>query len=149
MNNSPHIDKKVSEILSRLSDRDIDVIRALPLENKKEMAYKIICTCPICKKERNGKTFYKPNACFIETKVGWKYTCRKCNSTLWMYEYLTKTNNKNDAREYVKGLWKDSIFGYGWNYPNYPESLLIRLYSELEDDEKDSNYQMKYQSSMS
>ena len=136
MQNIPTKNELIEKKLSELCRIDKEFIDKLLLENKKDKGFKIVCTCPICKKVRNRKTFYKPNACFIETKVGWKYTCRKCNSTLWMYEYLTKTNNKNDAREYVKALWENSIFGYGWNYPNYPKSLLRRLYSELEDDKK-------------
>ena len=139
------IEKKLS-VLCRIDKEFID---KLILENMNDKRIKIICTCSICKVIRENKYYYKPNACFIETNVGWKYTCRKCKSKRWMYEYLTETGNKDDAREYVKALWENSIFGYGWNYPNYPKSLLIRLYSELEDVKRESNYQMKYQSSMS
>ena len=149
MQNFPTKNELTEKKLSVLRRIDKEFIDKLILENKKVKGFKIVCTCSTCKVIRENKYYYKPNACFIETNVGWKYTCRKCDSTLWMYEYLTKTNNKNDAREYVKALWENSIFGYGWNYPNYPKSLLIRLYSELEDVKRESNYQMKYQSSMS
>ena len=144
MTQSDEEKKKLSQILSKVSRIDLDTISLLDLENKNDKGTKITCTCPICKNKRIGKSYYKPNACFIETDVGWKYTCRKCHSVLWLYDYLIDSGNKDIARAYAKRLWKESIFGYGRNYPSYPKSLLRRFYREIDDGKREDNYHRKY-----
>ena len=122
------IEKKLS-VLRRIDKEFID---KLELENKNDKGFKIVCTCSTCKVIRENKYYYKPNACFIETNVGWKYTCRKCNSKIWLYDYLVTNNHNKDAIAYVRRLWDERIFGHGWNYPNYPKDTLKRLYNALE-----------------
>ena len=93
-------------------------------------------TCYLCG-AGNKKRGNRP-ACFYPTNVGYVYSCRNCEPSLTLYQFLIQLNPEV-AKNYQYDRWVKQLTGQGFNAPDPPKNVKREYYQNLEQQLKEKN----------
>ena len=97
-------------------------------------------TCELCG-AGNKKRANRP-ASFFPTEVGYLYTCRACEPSLTLYQFLLK-RNAEVAAKYQLDRFVHKLTGQGFNCPHPPKNIRKEYYQRIEREQKERN-QLEY-----